>query len=359
VVEDGVVEFDDLAVDFDGVGDVDGVVHEAGDAFGDAGFAVAGVTEEEDGLGGVDGGSDLVEEVFGEDEVLEGLADGASGDDESSDGLGEDGFDVVVVGDGSGSDVGGFFEGEGEGFVAFGGFEGVDEAGIAGVAVLGDDVDEGLFAHVLQEGVEDAEGEGEGAGEFTGGELAAGEEGAEDEVVEEGEVEAEVFPAGGDGGDVGGRGGGRRGAVVVGGRVAEEGDFVGEGAELFGFGAQGQVMLPVEAQVGDGFGVVFGFGLLQAVVDGGGDHVFDAVDVEVVEVFAGADVAIRGVIGDLPHLLVEFVGDDEAHAQGLRRVTPPQAGDRNNGATVGNQAGGRAGMGGGPAAAFGRYRNYR
>ena len=69
----------------------------------------------------------------------------------------------------------------------------------------------------------------------------------------------------------------------------------------------------VEPEVLDGLLVVGGLGLGEAVEHGRGDDVLDPLDVHVVQVLARPDVAVRGVAGQLAHLLVELVGDDEPH----------------------------------------------
>src|SRR5207253_7980773 len=116
-----------------------------------------------------------------------------------------------------------------------------------------------------------------------------------------GEFQAEVFPAGRQARDVGVADGGD--GLVVGRRgVAQEGDFRGQGAGPLGVGQQALVVEFVQPQVGDGLLVALGLGLVEAVENCGGDGVLDAVDVQVVEVFAGPYVAVGGVAGLLKYL---------------------------------------------------------
>ena len=76
MVDDGVVDGDDLVIDFDGVGDEHSVLIDPEHAFGDAGLAVTGGAVEKDRILGDERGAELIEEAVGDDQVEKGLAKG-------------------------------------------------------------------------------------------------------------------------------------------------------------------------------------------------------------------------------------------------------------------------------------------
>lgn len=71
----GVVESDDLAVDRDGVGDVDGVLEDGSQPDGDGCFSVSGGAIEQDGAAAGHGWAGLLNEHVCDDEIFEGSAD--------------------------------------------------------------------------------------------------------------------------------------------------------------------------------------------------------------------------------------------------------------------------------------------
>ena len=72
-VQHGVEQRDDVARQFQGVGDQDGIFIDAQQALGEAGFAVAGGSVEEQRFLRDQRGTELVQQMFREDQVVEGL----------------------------------------------------------------------------------------------------------------------------------------------------------------------------------------------------------------------------------------------------------------------------------------------
>ena len=70
-----VEQLDDLAFDLDAIGDVDHVAEHIADLLGHRCLAVAGRTVEQDGAAGIDGGADLLHEIFRDDHLAEGGVD--------------------------------------------------------------------------------------------------------------------------------------------------------------------------------------------------------------------------------------------------------------------------------------------
>ena len=76
----GIVQADDLVVDFDRVGDQDRVLIHAQHALGQAGFAVAGGAVDEDRILRNDGRAELIEHAVGHDQVGERAAEDSAVD---------------------------------------------------------------------------------------------------------------------------------------------------------------------------------------------------------------------------------------------------------------------------------------
>ncbi len=178
-----------------GVRDEDRIAHQSCDAFRDAGFAVAGVAEEEDGCAELIAGPDLAERFVGDDEVFKRLANAPPRNDESLDGLGHHRFDVIGEGDRHGADVGGFVERVAECVFTFRRLDCVNEAGVAAVAFLRNDVDERLLSHRLEDGIHDREGYRHCGSKFAAGDIASRINRAERQFKQKGQFEPEVFPA--------------------------------------------------------------------------------------------------------------------------------------------------------------------
>lgn len=134
-----VEDLHDHAVDDEALGDVDVVAEAAGDALGDAAFAVAGVAVEEHAAAGVDGGSEDVEHFLADQEIGEGLFEVGLFRGKRGDGLGADAFDVLFDGHRGGADVK-RFKHESSGAIAAGVSEGVIEIVEVGRAGVDDDL---------------------------------------------------------------------------------------------------------------------------------------------------------------------------------------------------------------------------
>ena len=83
----------------------------------------------------------------------------------------------------------------------------------------------------------------------------------------------------------------------------------------------------VQLQVLDGLVVLGLLGLGQAVEHGRGDDVLHPVEVQVVQVLPRPDVAVRGVVLHLEHLLVEFVRDVRRLFQSTQPVSVASCSD--------------------------------
>ena len=194
-VQNRVEHADDLPVRFDGVRHVNRIAHQSRDPLGHARFAVAGVTEEEDRLRGVDRRADLVERFIADDEVFKGLANTPPRDDDFLYGLREHGFDVIGERYGQRADVARFLHR----FLKSGGalrrLDFVDECVVAATATtLADDVDQRLFPQRLQHRPEYGEWHREFVGDLAARELAARENHSQDHVEQERTRQAEFFP---------------------------------------------------------------------------------------------------------------------------------------------------------------------
>src|SRR5439155_18902119 len=95
------------------------------------------------------------------------------------------------------------------------------------------------------------------------------------------------------------------------------------------------VLRLMKLKMADGVRVVVGEGVLQPLHDRLGDRILDAVDVEVVQVLAGADVTVRRVVIPGHHLFVILRGNQKTHHTSGPRRTGPIAGEQStsNGVT--------------------------
>ena len=96
---DGIVDHHDLAVDVDGVRDIDVPAQHAGDRLGHVGLAVPGVPVQEHRLGRIDGRAELLDELGVEDQMPEPRLDAVHRDVDLADGLDLDPQPVGLQGD--------------------------------------------------------------------------------------------------------------------------------------------------------------------------------------------------------------------------------------------------------------------
>jgi hypothetical protein len=106
------------------------------------------------------------------------------------------------------------------------------------------------------------------------------------------------------------------------GRVAEHGQVVEVASFLEHHRGELIILGLVQLQVADGVAVFTFVGFAEALGQGRGDDVFHAVEVEMVEVLPGADIAIEGVVGPGPHFLVMLGGQQEPHRTSGKRGLP-------------------------------------
>jgi hypothetical protein len=131
----GVEDVDDLAVYDDGVGDVDDVREDAGEAEGDGGLAVAGRAVEKDGAAGVQGRPGLLDDAVADREAGHDAADAIAGDEFVGELLLVDLCGELFESDGGGAGVAGLLEGvEGPALAFFGDGVGHLRATVGGAA---------------------------------------------------------------------------------------------------------------------------------------------------------------------------------------------------------------------------------
>lgn len=189
LVHHRVVHGDDLAVDLDRVGDQHRVLVGVDHPFGDGRLAGAGGSVQEDGARGVDGRAELVEQLVGDDEVLEALADRVAVD-----------VGTMVLGR---HHVGVLGEAHGHGAGVLGRVHPLPGQRASGLAQLQDvaatlgalDLDQPVVAQLLDDLVGEHRRDAHPLGEAHGGGLALAEDASHRDVDDEAWWDAQVLDA--------------------------------------------------------------------------------------------------------------------------------------------------------------------
>src|SRR6185369_4126870 len=105
LVNAGIEDLDDLALDLEAMRDVDDILEDAADLLGDRGLAVAGRAVEQHRAAGIDRRPDLVDEGFRDHEIGESLLDRRAVDALVGDALALNAVDVVGERDRNGANI--------------------------------------------------------------------------------------------------------------------------------------------------------------------------------------------------------------------------------------------------------------